>query len=45
MTRSLRERSPWFLWPFAALFDLLGAVLCELLTYETSRPQEGRASD
>ena len=28
MTASLRERSPWFLWPFAALFDLLGVVLC-----------------
>jgi hypothetical protein len=27
MNSSCRARAPWFLWPFAALFDLLGLVL------------------
>ena len=27
MSLCLRERAPWFLWPFAALFDALGALV------------------
>jgi hypothetical protein len=27
MSLCLRQRAPWFLWPFAALLDLLGGVL------------------
>ena len=28
MSTCLRQSAPWFLWPFAALFDLVGLVLC-----------------
>lgn len=27
MTTNARKRTPWFLWPFAALWDLLAFVL------------------
>jgi len=28
MSLALRQRAPWFLWPLAALFDALGALVC-----------------
>lgn len=27
MSHCLRQRAPWFLWPFAALLDLAGALV------------------
>jgi hypothetical protein len=28
MSLCLRQRAPWFLWPFALLLDLAGALVC-----------------